>query len=126
MLLMLYRDLEEIKKAMCREVDVAAEAARLRFLTPGAGQAFVYQRKLAEAQYLMSNTDVRDLAETPFLSADGGDRWQTARDVIAAAKHCDLALTAIERLRLSAKQAIRAAKNTAEIEAAAKVDWSAI
>jgi hypothetical protein len=52
--------LEALRAQSLAEIDAQAEAARLRHITPGAGQALTYERKRAEAEAL-----VRDPAPAP-------------------------------------------------------------
>ncbi len=42
--------LAALKAALCAAIDAEAERQRLRFITPGAGQAMTYARKLEEAK----------------------------------------------------------------------------
>jgi len=41
--------LEEVKDALKAKIDEAAELERLKYITPGAGQAMTYQEKVAQA-----------------------------------------------------------------------------
>jgi len=112
-----------------RAVDRSAEAARQRFLTPGAGQAAVYLRKEAEARrFLALDSEVQAAQEPgpswPYLSAEIHVTAETlagvAATIVALADAWDQAAAEIEALRLPAKAAIAAASDEAEARAAAK------
>jgi hypothetical protein len=123
MLLKLERDLTPLKDAACQKVDEEAEAARLRFLTPGAGQALVYSLKVWEVFEVLSGRRPATGLLAREAKDEGVSEEDKAKQAQAAIGRTLLALEEIESLRLTAKRAIRAAKNTAEIEAAAIVDW---
>ncbi|MBC7952242.1 MAG: hypothetical protein H7Z12_10560 [Rhodospirillaceae bacterium] len=106
------------------QVDAAAEVARQRFLTPGSGQAMVYQQKATEARALQAG------AAGPFrhLEAEAGITAKTIAEVAAvvlAVEAAWLDISAmIETQRLTAKAAINAAQSLDHISAAlAAVQW---
>lgn len=121
-------DLDGRRAALCAGVDLAAEAFRGQFLTPGAGQAMTYQRKEAEARAWSEDADP---ASFPFLaleaSATGATIADVAASVIAAADQWALIGAAIEGARLGAKKAINDPDASLEqIEAAAVIDWASL
>lgn len=121
------QDLDAAKAAAKKAIDAAAEEARQRYITPGAGQAMTYQAKSAElARYDTDTNPVK--ADYPFLSAEIG---VTAPSLSAVADVVREALAgwtivggAIERARLKAKAGVDAAKTAQEANAiAGKVEW---
>lgn len=102
------------KKKLCNRIDGMAESLRGKFLTPGVGQAVVYQRKLDEAiehlqaGYLQSSGD-----HYPLLNAgvgiNGGDISEVARSVVNAHNKWIEAAAEIERVRLSGKKEVNKA-----------------
>lgn len=119
-------DLAPLRAALAIEVDQQAEQVRLRFLTPGAGQAMTYTRKEAEARAFVADAG----AATPFLAAEAPARGMTvaelAAEVIALADAWCLIGSAIEGLRMGAKTAIARAATLGEIVAAARVSWEEV
>lgn len=112
------------------EIDAAAEMARGRWLTLGAGQAMVYQQKEKEAAAvraaIAAGTTITP-ADYPHLVAEIGITSESiagVADVVLAMAAQWLAVSAqIEKLRLSAKAAISIAANVVEIDAAKAVSW---
>jgi hypothetical protein len=115
-----------VKAKRLAEIDAGAEAFRHRFLTPGSGQALVYQQKAGEAAALFENLDIADEA-IPHIVAEVGINAETregAAALILATRDQWVQLSArIERLRLGAKAAVRAATNAHELAAISPVDW---
>ena len=110
-----------------RTVENSAEAARQAFITPGYGQALVYETKRREAAVVMALLGVPmepQQADCPHLWAEAAGLGLTVADlaaeVTAQAAAWVTASAAIEVLRLSAKAAIDAATSEAEIVAAAQ------
>lgn len=101
-------------------IDQAAEAARQRYLTPGSGQAMVYQRKADEARACMVAA-TPDPADYPYLAAEIGVTADTLRgvaDVVLARETAwTQASAAIEGLRLAAKRDIAEAATAEEVQA---------
>jgi hypothetical protein len=62
---------EEIKTFLKAQIDWAAEAERLKYITPGTGQAMTHQRKVQEAHAATAEQDP-DPADYPLLSASIG------------------------------------------------------
>lgn len=102
-------------------IDVAAESARLRFITPGAGQAMVYQAKGQEARAALA--DPAPTAEAyPLLAASLGIDGETITSVAEAILAIELQWRAvaaqIERARLVAKRDVG---DAADVEAVAAI-----
>ncbi|MEW5727708.1 MAG: hypothetical protein AB1918_07775 [Pseudomonadota bacterium] len=99
------------------QVDAAAEAARQRWITPGAGQSMVYQQKATEARALKAG----GAGPWPHLEAEVGITGPTADDVatiVLAMEDAWLGVSAqIEAQRLTAKRDITAAADLAAVEA---------
>ena len=122
-----HRDLEE---ALRLRIDEEAEARRLDFLSPGAGQALAYRAKLAEAEAIGAGA-APDPARHPFVRAEaealGVDPAARAAEIVAAAGRWAAAGAAIEAARHKARAAVAAARgDAAAMEKAAAVDWAAI
>ncbi|MEP9372627.1 hypothetical protein [Mesorhizobium sp. KR1-2] len=110
--------LKELKAVLLRSVDEAAEAERLKYITPGAGQAMTYQRKVEEARRLVALAEAEaqiNAAEFPMLSAtvglDGDTLDAVARLVIDMDAAWARVGAAIEAVRMATKQAIDAAED---------------
>lgn len=112
-------DLNTLKVAALRAIDTQAENTRLQFITPGAGQSMVYQRKVQEAETLALDNNP-DAAHYPLLTAEVGITGETLQEVAAtvlAKRDQWLAVAAlIERTRLLAKTDIQAADTAARID----------
>jgi hypothetical protein len=121
--------LEWVKDEAKRRIDREAELARLRYVTPGAGQAMAYKAKEEEARMIVAFAPGVDLdaPSFPFLALEAEATGQTLRQVagvvVAAADLWRHVGARIEVLRLSAKRAVEAAATEAEARAAARVDW---
>lgn len=111
--------LNESRRESLKRIDSAAEAVRLKFITPGAGQAMVYQRKVQEAETLALDNNP-DADHYPLLAAEIGITGETLQEVaetVLAKRDQWLAVAAlIERTRLLAKADIQAADTAAGID----------
>ncbi|MFS2326568.1 hypothetical protein U2P60_14315 [Brucella sp. H1_1004] len=116
-----------IKDALKATVDTAAEAERLKYITPGNGQAMTYQQKVAEAQAFKATTN-QLASDYPTLSSEVGITAETIGEV------ADVVLTAfaqwqqigamIESIRLGAKRDIDAAEDEAAARAIVDaIEW---
>lgn len=107
---------DDAKSAYKAAVDAAAERERLKHITGGAGQAMVYQQKVAEAARYVADGSP-DMATYPLIAASIGVDGETA--VAVAAKWQQMQIlwvgiaAKIERARLIAKAQIDAASNDA-------------
>lgn len=112
-------DLVAMKISYKKAIDIMAEDVRLQFITPGAGQAMVYQRKVQEAETLALDNNP-DADHYPLLAAEIGITGETLQEVAAtvlAKRDQWLAVAAlIERTRLLAKTDIQAADTAARID----------
>jgi hypothetical protein len=124
--------LEERKAHALEQVDRHAEQARLRFISPGAGQALEYQATEREARdYLDALTP--DLDDFPFLAAEVDaihdtsgvrpDPVAIAQMVVGQAQAWAGAGSLIKRLRRAAKMAIENATTVEEVNAATTIAW---
>lgn len=125
--------LAELRAQMAAKVDAEAEAARLRFITPGSGQAMEYQATEAEAEaYLAASAAPGGIpvgATWPWLEAERVARGGAptllalAEEIIALRDAWVVAGSQIKTLRRAAKIAIEAATTPTAIRAAANVTW---
>ncbi len=117
-------DLTPFKNAAIAKINSEAEAARMRFLTPGMGQALTYQRKETEARAWTINADPENF---PFLKAEadatGMRIAEVAAQVVAQADAWIPIGAAIDGLRRGAVVGVERAETLTEIDAAAKVGW---
>lgn len=126
-------DMPAIRERLKSDIDRNAETARMKYVTPGAGQALTYDRKRREAMQAID-----DLAPTadkyPVLSASIGIEVPNTGNAksdfdaissIVIGKELQWAALArvIEVLRLSAKKSVDAASTPDEAESAAQVTW---
>jgi hypothetical protein len=110
-------------------IDAAAERARLRFITGGAGQALEYQATEAEARAYDGTGVAEDwpwlAAEQAALAAAGQavSLTDVAEMAIGLADAWRATGAAIKALRRTAKLQVEAATTAAEIRTAATVSW---
>lgn len=126
--------LAALKEQLMACVDAGAEAARLRFITPGAGQALEYQATEREARAWLS-AEAPQIDDYPFLKAEvlavqaatgmTPDPTAVAADVVSQADAWQAVGSEIKRLRRAAKLAIEAAVDAPAARAAAQVTWPA-
>lgn len=117
--------LSDIKAGLKMAIDSAAETERLKYITPGTGQAMTYQQKVAEAQGYKAAT-IPKPEDYPILASEVGITAPTlsevADTVLAAYRQWQQIGAMIEAIRLGAKRDIDAA----ETEAAARAVVEAI
>lgn len=115
--------LEEHKRAAKASIDEAAELARLKYITPGVGQAMTYQQKAAEASACMADEDPRP-ERYPLLAAEVGITASTLAGValVVSQAYAQWAVigAAIEAARLGAKSAVDAATDAPAVHAVAE------
>jgi hypothetical protein len=126
-------DVRREKIAAAAVVDNAAEQARLRFITTGAGQAMEYAASHAEAVFLLRHGELGTAAMFPFVTAEmqacnANGNWMTLRQaaelIVARTQLCNAALAQIKQTRRTAKIAIQAASTVAQITTiVAAVQW---
>jgi hypothetical protein len=122
-------ELAAAKAAAAAEIDTAAEAARLLFITPGAGQSLEYAATEAEARaYLAAPTN--NPTDWPWLNAErlasGGTMTvaQVAQQVLALATAWRGVGAEIKRIRRAAKVAIESAATIHAVRGVvATVEW---
>lgn len=119
--------LDQVKAGLKASIDSAAEIERMKYITPGSGQAMTYMQKADEAsRYLAASDPVA--ADYPLLSAEVGVTAPTVGEVAAivnaAFTQWQQIGAAIEAARLGTKVAIEAATAAEEAQAAADaVAW---
>ena len=116
-------ELAAAKAAAAAEIDADAEAARLRFITPGAGQSLEYAATEAEVRaYLAAPSG--DPEDWPWLNAErlaaGGTATvaEVAQQVLALADAWRITGAEIKRIRRAAKLQVEAATTIAGVRAA--------
>lgn len=120
-------DLAMMKSRAIEEIDAAAEVARRRFITIGAGQAMEYMATEAEAR----DFEAGGAGPWPFLDAErealgeGTTLAQVSAAVLAQVDAWKAAGGEIKRLRRAAKMAIEAAATPAAVASATVVAWPA-
>ncbi|MCD4511540.1 hypothetical protein LQT97_09845 [Brucella pseudogrignonensis] len=118
-------DLAAVKAALKAKIDTDAEIERLKYITPGNGQAMTYQQKVTEAQAFKAAASPVE-TNYPILSSEVGITAETLGEVadivLAAFAQWQQIGAAIESIRLGAKRDIDAAQD----EAAARAVVNAI
>lgn len=122
--------LASLKAELCAKVDDAAEAERLKYITPGSGMVLTYQEKFAQAvaveqmgeEAANAMTENQRLLDFPILSASVGIEAETLWDcaVLVRERYTLFAQLAngIERTRLHGKAQMRAATTVDGVRAA--------
>lgn len=112
-------DMAALREGACVLVDRAAEATRLRYITPGTGQAMAYQEKYDEAVALILDPSIAE-TEAPHIFAEVGVTGATAEEVasiVIGMRTVWRGISAdIERRRLATKAEINQAQSPAEID----------
>lgn len=112
--------LDAIKASLKSTVDGLAETERLKYITPGNGQAMTYQQKVAEAQAFKAATNPK-ASDYPILSSEVGITAETlvevANIVLSAFAQWQQIGAMIESIRLGAKRDIDAAEDEAAARA---------
>ena len=121
-------DVAAVRAGALAGIDAEAEAARLRYITGGAGQAAVYVMKAKQAaDYIASGYVDPAPALVVAEAAALGLTNRAAADSIAAQADAWLTVAAqIEQIRRKAKADIEAAATAADIEAAAQAAQAAL
>lgn len=113
--------LADVVASLKRQTDSRAEAERLRYITPGAGQALTYMQKSDEARRYLASSDPVD-ADFPLLAAEVGitapDIHGVATIVSAAFGQWQQIGASIEAARLGGKALIEAAETASDAQAA--------
>lgn len=107
-------DLDALKAQLKAQIDQSAETERLKYITPGAGQAMTYQQKVDEARAFKAASNPKP-TDYPVLSSEVGITAETLSEVadivLAAFAHWQQIGAAIEAIRLGAKRDIDAAED---------------
>lgn len=115
-----YVSIGALKSGLKSQVDAAAETERLKYITPGEGQAMTYQQKVDEARAFKIASNPK-AADYPVLSSEVGITAETLSEVadvvLAAFAQWQLIGAAIESIRLGAKRDIDAAEDEAAARA---------
>lgn len=102
-------------------IDAAAEAIRLRYITPGSGQAMAYLQKHKEAVAFLADEQIEE-AEIPAIVAEvgitGTTKYEVAQVIVNMEAIWRQASAQIDSARLAAKNAVSAAATQQDIEAA--------
>jgi hypothetical protein len=119
-------NLSALKVALKSQIDEAAERERLKYITPGSGQALEYQQAAAEATILLAAiaSDPQhepDPDDYPMLMAsiglDGETLMVVATTVATMHRQWQAVGSAIRSARLAAKKAIDEAPDEAAARA---------
>lgn len=119
----LSKNLEPLRAVARSKIDTEAEEFRQQFLTPGSGQAMVYQAKQAEARQFFLDGTIGALMQAEIgVTANTAEElatlWlQMEQQWLQVAAH-------VEQKRLKAKIAVDDANSPLEIEQATQVVWS--
>lgn len=119
--------LSTVKQRAKSEVDRSAEAERMKYITPGQGQAMTYQQKVEEAKAYQAATNPK-ASDYPMLSAEVGITAPTLKQVVevvlAAFLQWQIIGAEIEGIRLKAKKDIEEAKDEAAVRAVVEaIKW---
>lgn len=119
--------IQQLKADLKAVVDSAAETERLKYITPGHGQAMTYQQKVTEAQAYKAATNPQ-ASDYPILSSEVGITAETiggvADVVLAAFAQWQQIGAMIESIRLGAKRDIDAAEDEATARAIVEaIEW---
>lgn len=112
--------IETIRAKACLRIDADAERQRLKYITPGYGQAMVYSEKAAQAVRFMADQNPV-LGDYPLLTAEVGLTADTIDGVAATVwnkRVVWLQIAAmIERARLQAKKLVNESNSPEDIDA---------
>lgn len=129
-----------IKAFLKARVNAEAESVRLKYITPGSGQAMTYSEKLAEARLILISQQTADAANAmdaatlqatyPMIAAcvgvDGATPSTVATTVAGKWAAWAQVGAMIEKKRRAAGAAIEAATTVDAVMAAASVDWTVV
>ncbi len=117
--------LAQLKEQRKAAIDAEAERQRLRWITPGSGQAMTYSRKVDQAKAVLAATNPQP-EDYPMLAAsigiDGADIVAVAATVIAMDDAWEQIGAAIEMARLGGKRAVDLAE-TVEAVSVVSIAW---
>ncbi|MGY6215000.1 hypothetical protein ACW73L_07550 [Methylolobus aquaticus] len=115
-------DMDATRATALVAIDAAAEGARLRYITPGAGQAQTYAQKLAQAEAYVAAGAPPDASPWPFIAGEAEaleiSPQAAAATIITTAEAWVTVGVAIERTRMAGKRAVTIASGLAQLAAA--------
>jgi len=116
------RLVEQLRAEALRAIDAGAEAMRLRFITPGSGQALSYLQKAAEADAYVAAGRPADTGAYLLLEGEAAGRGITVSalaDEVRATRDAWAGVAGtIEGVRKAGKDAVTAAVDAAGVDAA--------
>jgi hypothetical protein len=119
-------DLTALKAQVKDRIDAAAETCRLKYITPGSGQAMVYQQKAEEAKACLAAISPVD-SNYPLLSAEatatGVTISELAQNVATLTAQWIGLASAIEARRIGGKKVVSDAVTVAAVLAGAAINW---
>lgn len=126
--------LEEAKVRAEREIDLAAERIRSKYISPGTGKMGTYMQKNEEAKDLMRDVaqgKEPNLDKYPIIKAEAeyGLRTplQIAQDILETAELWYMITAQIEGLQMVSKQTMREMETVEEVLAfPATIDWTTV
>jgi hypothetical protein len=126
MKLNLKKDLTPIRAAAIAKIDAAAELARGRYITLGAGQAMTYLEKERQAETVCADPNINP--NLVRLVAIDAERYNVtlldaAAVILTMAESWRVVGPMIEDKRMVAKDLVAAATTPAAIEAATEIAW---
>lgn len=132
MQLKLSKDLTALRAAAIAKVNSEAEQQRLKYITPGSGQAMVYLVKENQARACISGLPgpyplleaTVGIERDPVTGAIAQTVEEVAQIVLGMANQWTSVAAHIEAVRFRAIIAIEDAATPAAIEHASNVDWS--
>lgn len=121
-LVLIETPIESLRVRAIRRIEVIAECARNRWITPSVAASGIYLAKESEARDWLAAGEPEDLADHPLIAGEIGLTAPTAWHIVQlwlgmAAAWRGIA-AAIEAARLGTKAAVEAATTGAEIDAA--------
>jgi hypothetical protein len=109
--------LSAVKTRLKADIDFQAEQIRLRYITPGSGQAMVYQRKEQEAYRFQDTGEVGPHIAVEAARLEGTPAAIAELFIVMANTWAQMSAQ-IEDARLRGKDAVEAAETIAAAEAA--------
>ena len=125
-------DINIVRSNALGKIDRTAELIRQKFITPGAGQALVYQVKEQEASsFLAANPATRIDDDFPHLLGEVGltapSIEEVASTILEVAHQWRMISAAIEKERTRLKHMVRAANTSEEVESIlVSANWPSI
>lgn len=99
-----------------RQIDEAAEKTRLKYITPGSGQAMEYEAAAKEAErYVEGKPGTYRMLQADVDAGLSADLVVAAASVLGMRAQFDVVGSAIRTVRLSAKRQVDEAATQAEI-----------